>query len=458
MRSITKLIGIGLVAALPLAACGDDGGSGDADAAIDDSDASASSEVDVTDDIETDTTWTSDKVYTLKNSIFVRNAELTIEAGTLILGDNGSSLVIANTATINAVGTASDPIVFTSSLPAGSRAAGDWGGVVLLGTAPINVSGGEDNIEGFPAGTEGTSFGGDDATHDCGTLNYVRIEFAGFELSPDNELNALTVGACGSDTDLDFIQVHKGADDGIEFFGGTANLSHMVITQPDDDGLDWDFGWGGNVQWLIVQQSATTGNMGFECDNNGNDNDATPRSAPTLWNATLIGSDSEPGMAFKTQGGMHLRRGTAGLMNNFIIAHFTDFAVDVDGFASVQQATAGTPTLAIDNSYFYDNANDTNDGWPTDFDVDEGDENDCETQNTNCLDEQAHFTDQALNNTFGTDPMLGDALNLTAPDFAPASVIDGGGTPGAGFDASATYIGAIGGDDWTAGWTAFPAN
>jgi hypothetical protein len=268
----------------------------------------------------------------------------------------------------------------------------------------------------------------------------------------------LTVGACGSGTVLDYVQVHKGADDGIEFFGGTANLTHALVTQPDDDGLDWDFGWSGDGQFLIVQQSATAGNYGFECDNNKNDNDATPRSAPTLWNVTLVGSDSEPGNAIKTQGAMLLRRGTAGLINNAIITHFTDLAVDIAGYATAQQATATPPALAIANSYFYDNANDTNDGWPANFDVDEGEENDCETSNTNCLDEHALFTDSAHGNTFGTDPQLGAPKSTTAPDFAPASALTGA-TPPSGFDTSATYAGAIGGgSDWTDGWTAFPAN
>ncbi len=449
-----------LAFAFGVAACGgddDDDDTAQPDAAAT-PDGETSNIVEVADDIGSDTTWTADKVYVLEDNIFVRDATLTVEAGTLIQGQNNSSLVVTNTAEIQAVGTASDPIVFTSGQPEGTRLPGDWGGIVLLGNATINVTGGTDNIEGFPAGTEGTEFGGTDDSHDCGTLKYVRIEFAGFELSTDNELNGLTVGACGSDTVLDYIQVHKGADDGVEFFGGKANLKHVIVTQPDDDGIDWDFGWSGNGQFLIVQQSSTAGNFGFESDSNKNDNDATPRSAPTIWNLTLIGSNSDPGNAIKTQGGMLLRRGTAGLINNAIIAYFTDFAVDIADYSTAEQATAATPTLAISNSYFFDNANDTNDGWPADFDVDEGEENDCESSNTNCLDEHALFTGASLENAFGTDPQLADALNLTAPDFAPASALTGA-TPGSGFDASATYVGAIGGgSDWTDGWTAFPAN
>ncbi|HEU5058725.1 MAG TPA: hypothetical protein VFU21_19465, partial [Kofleriaceae bacterium] len=349
------------VLALALGACGgdDDGGdtgdTGDEGDSGDTGDMGGGDIVTVDADITANTTWTADKTYILATHVFVRGATLTIEPGTVIEGENDSSLVVTTSGRLVAEGTASDPIVFTSSQPKGGRAAGDWGGVVLLGLAPINVEGGSEVIEGFDAGTEGIEYGGDDASHDCGSLEYVRIEFAGFELSTDNELNALTLGGCGSDTHVDHVHTHMGADDGVEFFGGTASISHLVVTQPDDDGLDWDFGWSGGAQFVIVQQNAVVGNHGFESDNNENDNDATPRSNPTIWNVTLIGSDAEPGAAGKTQGGMMLRRGTAGSINNAIIAYFADWAVDVADFATVEQAQGDS--LAIHYSCFFQNAN-----------------------------------------------------------------------------------------------------
>jgi hypothetical protein len=443
---------------LALAACGgdDDGntdGSGDPDAG--DSDI-----VMVSEDVEADATWTADKTYVLTSHVFVRGATLTIEPGTVIRGENDSSLVVTTSARLVAEGTAGDPIVFTSAQAEGGRAAGDWGGVVLLGLAPINVTGGSEVIEGFDASTEGIEYGGDDEAHDCGSLEYVRIEFAGFELSTDNELNALTLGGCGSGTNLDFIQTHLGADDGIEFFGGTASLRHAVITQPDDDGLDWDFGWSGTAQFVIVQQNPIVGNQAFESDNTENDNDATPRSSPVIWNVTLIGSNAEPGEAGKTQGGMTLRRGTAGEINNAIVAYFADWAIDVADFATVEQAEAGG--LAVKTSCFFDNANDTGAGFPAGFDVEEEVENDCETPEAGCegFDEQAHFTAE-LHANLWEDPMLTGALDLTAPSFAPAGgspVLGSGATPPAGFDTSATFIGAVGATDWTSGWTAYPAD
>ena len=444
------------------ASCGDDSGvdngggngGGGADSGV------PSNTVEVSSDIDADTTWTADNVYRLKSNVFVRDAALTIEAGTVVVGESNTSLVITSSATIEANGTADAPVVFTSSQPEGARAAGDWGGLVLLGKAPINIAGGSDSIEGFPAGTVGTEYGGGDDAHDCGTLRYARIEFAGFELSADNELNGLTVGACGSATEIDYVQVHKGADDGIEFFGGSAPLRHALITQTDDDGLDWDLGWKGDVQWLIVQQNAIVGNYGFESDNNANDNNASPRSAPTIWNATLIGSGAAPGEAGKLQIGMLLRRGTAASVHNAVIAHFADAAIDIADFATVEQARNGE--LVVENSFFYKNGGEENGGWPEGFDVEDGQENDCETPSAGCagFDEAAFFMGASTGNAFA-DPMLKAPLDLAAPDFSPAAdspVLGGGGTPGEGFDASATYAGAVGESDWTAGWTAFPSN
>src|SRR5690606_30410337 len=178
-------IPLSLAFLLPLAACGDDGGNADKP---DGGGGGGGDVVEVTADIDGDATWTADQTYLLKDHIFVKNGVLTIEPGTTILGAAASSLVITSSAAIDARGKADAPIVFTSAVPAGGRAPGDWGGVVLLGLAPINVAGGVENIEGFPAGTTSTEYGGTDDAHDCGTMNYVRIEFAGFELAVDNEL------------------------------------------------------------------------------------------------------------------------------------------------------------------------------------------------------------------------------------------------------------------------------
>jgi hypothetical protein len=416
--------------------------------------------------ITTDTTWSADTVHRLRGLVFVTNgATLTIEAGTRIEGDRGSALVVTTEGRIDAQGTDTNPIVFTSSQPEGTRLSGDWGGVVLLGKAEINVSGGTNAIEGIPSSVAGTTYGGNDNTHDCGTMKYVRIEFAGYKLGVDNELNGLTVGACGSQTALEFIQVHLGNDDGIEFFGGTANLKHALITLPDDDGLDWDYGFSGKVQFLVVQQDANHGDKGFESDNNPAGDTTAPISNPTVYNVTLVGSNANPGGptvdggAYKKQGGTHLRNGTKGTIRNALFTGFSDLVIDVDGTVSAGYANDGT--LSVKNSLFYGNPCVEDVGgfvWP-----DPKPANDC--PGGTCLDETAVIANDATNVNL-QDPQLTNAFSVSAPDFRPAAgspalAAGAGATPpnDGFFDVTATYIGAFDDvTDWTAGWAAFPAN
>lgn len=456
-------------AALMLVACGDNTVTPGSDASITGGDTIDSSvgsdtgtgtttdpvQVDVSAPITKDTTWTPANRYRLKQHIFVEGGTLTIEPGVTIIGDRGSSLVVTSGGKLNAVGTAQKPIVFTSAAPVGSRAPGDWGGVVLLGLAPINISGNSEKIEGFSAAEGKTTYGGNKADHHCGSIKYARIEFAGFELAPDNELNGLTLGGCGSATEVDYVQVHRGADDGVEVFGGTVNLKHILITQPDDDGLDWDYGWQGKAQFLVVQQNALVGNYGIEADNNNNNNDADPRSMPHIWNATLIGSGAQAGKAGKLQSGMLLRRGTAGEFGNVIVSHFADGVIDVDGDSSVAQAKS--EALSIKGSVFFDNAQLTG-KWPEE-----------KKDNDSGFEEGKHFTDAKFNNR-AVDPMLTDAKNLLKPNFLPKSGspvlagTDNGNSANltppndAFFDKNANFVGAMGDVDWTASWSAFPAN
>lgn len=398
----------------------------------------AATEITVSSDITSDTTWTSGTTVYLSTLVVVTdNATLTIEPGVTVKGDNGSALVISRGATLNAAGTAASPIVFTSSKPEGSRASGDWGGVVLLGSASINLSGGEGNIEGMPAGPA-SLYGGTDDASSCGTLKHARIEFAGYVFGTDNELNGLTVGGCGSATTLDSIQVHLGKDDGVEFFGGTASIKHLLVTQAADDSLDFDQGWRGNAQFVILQQSASVGDKAIEGDNLKDVVDATPRSRPTIFNATIVGSGANA-----EQGGLHIRRGAGLVLKNSIVANFQAGAIDLDGDAIT--ALVGDSTLDFSNIAFFGNGADQ---FPAD-------------DNDGGFDEAAYFGD-AAKGFVAVDPQFA-STSLTAPDFATGNtaVEAGGATPaGAFFDAAATYHGAIAptGEAWTAGWTAFPAN
>ncbi|KFA94878.1 hypothetical protein [Archangium violaceum] len=424
---------------------------------------------DVSSNITQNTTWTADKVYTLKGYIFVESGTLTIEPGTQVVGEEGSALIITRNAKLNAVGTAARPIVFTSAKPEGERAAGDWGGVVLLGKAKINVAGGTNTVEGFFAtsGDERTKYGGDDDAHDCGKLKYARIEFAGFELAEDNELNGLTTGACGSATELDYIQVHKGADDGVEMFGGTANLKHIVISQPDDDGLDYDLGYTGKVQFLVVQQNDRVGNRAIEASGNKTTNTATPRSVPEIWNASFIGSGRAAASTGTKQEGLVFNTGAGIKLNNAIVAHFADKAVDVDGAASAQLSESGN--LTIKNTIFWMNKGNT-----TSIDYSSNPVKDAAGNTTNedatrlSNDTIYREPDQLLatvNNNRVVDPMLSAAVNAKTPNFKPtaesqALITSNSATPPADgfFDTSAKFIGAVGSTDWTAGWTGYPEN
>ncbi len=460
MTSIRKWTLLGVTLALAgMVGCGDDDGptppvdSGTDsgmmmdDGGMTDPDGGMTGEtITVSADITADTTWTSNNIYILTAPIYVQDAVLTIEAGTEIRGMGGANaLIITTSGRLEAEGTAENPIVFTSAMPEGARAPGQWGGVVLLGEAPINVEGGSTNIEGLDPGEERGQYGGANAAHDCGTLRYVRIEWAGFVFGTDNELNSLTLGGCGSDTTLEYIQTHGGSDDGVEFFGGTASIKHVVISQTGDDSLDWDQGWSGDAQFVVVQQAPGAGDKGFECDNLSGAEASTPRSNPRVYNVTMVGGGASG------QEAIRFKVGTAGTVANAIITNFgMGDCVELATSETVRQANMGN--LDLTNSILFGCGD--RDGSPSYFywSVDEGDETTTLT------------ADWTTDNRLGTDPMLpAAATNLTAPDFVPPA-----GSPAASMAATvptggifepADYVGAFepGGADWTDGWTAFPA-
>jgi hypothetical protein len=429
------------------ASAGGTGGTGGTGGAGGSADEGGPSEEHVSGEITADTTWDADTTYILDDLTFVvQNATLTIEPGTTIKGGGvGSALIVTRGSRLVAEGTAANPIVFTSNIPEGLRDAGDWGGVALLGAAAVNVEGPQ--LEGIEALGDRGSYGGTADDSNCGTLKYVRIEFAGFEFSTDNELNGLTLAGCGTGTTVDFVQVHRGSDDGIEIFGGKADIKHMVLTNIQDDSLDWDFGWTGRAQFLAIRHDEATSDAGFEADNGNPSTDVSPRSAPTIYNVTLVGGEgsSSPGMV--------LRRGTWGLINNAIVTGFPVSGVDIRDAFSVDGTEVTPPALAIANSIFFQNGADGTEHGDADGD---GDDDDDES-----FDENAFLRTEALANRFDVDPQLPDAANVTAPNLVPPAdspAATGGATPPAGFDVSATYVGAFepGGTDWTDGWTAYP--
>lgn len=405
----------------------------------------------VAENITGDVTWTSARTVRLTEVIYVEpGATLTIEGGTTIFGEQGSALVVQAGGQLLARGTQFEPVVFTSSKPEGERLPGDWGGVALLGNAPVNSPG--PVLEGVRE-VERAGYGGSDDGHSCGVLEYVRIEFAGFPLQQDEELNGLTVAGCGSGTLLNFIQVHFGLDDGIEFFGGSANLRHAVITRAQDDSLDYDQGWTGSAQFIAIQQDAD-GDNGIEASSNEDDS-ATPRTAPRIWNLTVIGSGGEG-----SQRGATFKEGVAGDIVNAIFLGHPIEAIDIKDESTVSQLESGD--LMVRNTMFWSTGEGGTKFFPTV--EDETDEMpDDERDDDGGFDEDAFFRgDDSL--VLGTDPMIPEAFNLEAPGWVPlgSAAADAAASPPAplfdGFDESARYAGAFhpGQLPWTQDWTAYP--
>lgn len=251
-------------------------------------------------------TLDASQVYTLTGAVIVEDGGvLNIPAGTKINATGGTSayVTVKQGGKIYANGTASKPVVFTSS----AAAPGSWGGIVICGKAPINK------------GTSATSevgngtYGGTVSNDNSGSLNYVRIEYAGATFTTEKEFNGLSLFGVGSGTHISNVSVINGTDDGIEFFGGTVNVTNIVSSGNQDDIFDWTEGWTGSATNIYGKRIG--GHRGFEGDNNSDDHDATPRSNPSISNVTLIGESTGD-----ETDGMRLRVGTYATINNVVLS------------------------------------------------------------------------------------------------------------------------------------------
>ena len=279
-------------------------------------------------DVTTNTTWSG--VILLQNKIYVKNnATLTIAPGTIIRGDKVTqgSLIVTRGAKLNAQGTVSQPIVFTSNEPVGNRNEGDWGGIVLLGLARNNQPGGVANIEGIVPTTD-TQYGGAFDNDNSGTIKYVRIEFAGIALEPNKEINGITFGSVGSATTVDYVQVSHSGDDSFEWFGGTVNCKHIIAYRGLDDDFDTDFGYRGKVQFALSIRDkdvsdAPGDSNAFECDNDAAGSTATPKTRPIFSNVTLVGPKGNGTIALpvgeKFEKAFRLRRNSAVSVLNSLV-------------------------------------------------------------------------------------------------------------------------------------------
>jgi hypothetical protein len=399
----------------------------------------------VTEDITSNTTWSED--VDMIGPIFVKEGnKLTIQAGVTVRGDRESkaALIVERGAQLDILGTEDNPVVMTSAQPEGQQTPEDWGGLIINGYSTINDPNGIQTGEG-ETGEYGCVGAECNENDNSGTMKYFRIEYAGIEFSPDNELNGIALQAVGAGTTLHHFQVLYNKDDGIEMFGGTPSFSYGILTANADDSVDWTLGWRGDAQFIVVQQDGNDADNGIEADNWEDDNDATPRANPNLYNMTFIG---DPTNGEESTHGMLLRRGTAGNIRNSIVMGFKKEGIDIDDESTYDQAENGN--LVVNNCIFYNNNPNYSDSsddtsFTPPFTV-------------------ANFMGNTMSSNLVADPNLGNPYDLEDPDFRPAAnspAVDGtvppAGPPSGSNIVATDYIGAIDpDDDWTRKpWTSY---
>lgn len=408
----------------------------------------------VTSNITTNTTWTNDHIYVLSGYIYVTSGHtLTINPGTVVYGNDPTlfskgALIVTRGAKLMAVGTACQPVVFTSGTPnPKQRKRGDWGGVILLGKAQINVPGDTANIEGIPP-TKLTLYGGGATpklNDNSGTLQYVRIEYAGVALSPNNEINGLTLGGVGRGTTIDHVQVSYSNDDSYEWFGGNVNAKYLIAFRGIDDDFDTDQGFSGMVQFGVALRDSKVADVskshGFESDNDANGSSNTPQTKAIFCNITEdAGGDTTQNSLFEA--GVYIRRNSALKVYNSIVMGWP-IGIYIDGTASQNNVLADT--LVNNNIIGVKNvANYVSTVSPS--------------ANTAVID----LLQNHAGNRFYTDNAgikLSKPYNLNAPDLRPKAsspAVTGGNFNHAAlknaFFTKTSYVGALSGalaDDWT---------
>lgn len=364
-------------------------------------------------------------------------AILTIDAGTTVFGATGTDyLVVSRGSQIRSNGTRTAPVIMTSRDEVFGTAdlandRGKWGGLIINGRAPINdcidgtASGGTTACEKAGEGSSGL-FGGATSDDNSGNLFFTRVAFAGNLINDEDELNGIAFQGVGSDTQVDFVQVHNNVDDGVEFFGGTVNAKHLVLTGIGDDSVDWTDGWVGKVQYVIVDQADNAGDRGIEGDNRSSNNSLQPRSNPTISNVTFVG-----GAGGDT--GVLLRQGTHADLYNGIVTGFQDAGFDIDNGSTAAEATNGN--ITVDSFLFAGNAANL--------------ETDDAAQDA----AQAAVIAAGPNNVIGGTTSIAD--ETYAPGAAEAAVTATNVNAVDPFFDAVTYIGAVenADDTWYTGWT-----
>ena len=427
-------------------------------------------DVTVQNDISANTTWTSGNTYLLDGLIFVESgATLTIEAGTVIkglqqssitTGDGASALVVRRGAKIDAQGTASAPIIFTSELDdidvtddLTQRDRGLWGGVIILGQATTNQPTMDNQIEGIPE-TEDALYGGSDDADDSGTLKYISIRHGGFSISgvEGDEINGLTLGAVGSGTTIENVEVYANFDDCFEWFGGTVNTKYLVGAFCGDDTYDYDQGFRGKGQfWFSIHDDDTAGRSGEHDGGDAGGDDATPFSTPVISNVTYIGS----GAGATVAGGDNndrtfaIRDNAGGQYWNSIFTDFPGVGLDIedlpDAAAEDSRKRLEAGDLAFANNLWFGYGAG---GTLTD------------------LVGASTFAEMALSDGGNeiSDPMLA-GISRTAdggldprPNAGSPALVGAIDLPDDSFFETVAYQGAFSRENWLANWTALSAS
>lgn len=385
-------------------------------------------------DVELATTnWSCEHDYVLQGRVFVPDgAKLTISEGVRVRAEPSALLLVQRGGELHATGTREAPIVFTSAQALGQRSPADWRGLVLIGNSVSHAT----NLPVYNTTDDHRAFygGGPQANPNssCGTLRYVRVEFAGGNLDEDAfPGSALTLAGCGAGTTVDHVQVHR-ATDGIGLYGGMAPLEHVLVTHNTrGNAIEWTAGYGGFMQFIIAQSLGA--GAGLAGSNSAEQPERQPISAPRIFNATLVGSAPLVGGAHY---GVLLRYGSHAIVKNSIVQGFTDAAFDLRYSAEFLNEQVG-PDKAVDISHVLLFGN------PTPY-----------TASAQRLDDGATMRER--------DPELTLATSRDQPAFQPKSdQVDIQIAPvPPPLDATASYRGAVSrtAQDWTVGWTAFPAN
>ncbi len=430
--------------------------------------------VELTGDLTT-RTLTANNKYLIKGQVFIRSGQVvTIEPGTILFGDKRTrgTLVVGIGGQLIANGTATAPIVFTSNQAAGIRDRGDWGGLVILGRANVNQP--SPAIEGI---TPSIVFGTLNSTafdnESSGSLRYVRVEFAGVELSPNNETNSITFGGVGRGTVVENVMVSFGGDDGFEWFGGTVNGKNLISFATWDDDFDCDFGWNGNVQFGLVIRypgfADQSQSNGVECDNGVNDNDVQPLTTGTFSNLTVLGP-IKTGSTISNANYAHaidLRRRVAASIFNSV---FTGFPLGIryNQPSVLANYQAGTGVLANNMMFATSEANAYRNGTGVTVADVKANFDAANTMIVGAFADAAH-TAAGINPDWFFGARLADAYPaaptftvtsgtiLTGASFTNAKFNEANRT--AFFDKTVAFRGAFGATNWTSGWAQFnPVN